>query len=93
MRLDGPSNLTLDQATAVARMVFLLSYGPDEGTSVKECPLGGEARIAWKSDRRVSGDTARWYEDLVVTPDGCEIEAVGETLTHSGRRSQRRPEF
>ncbi len=25
-----------------------------------------------------------WYQDLVVTPDGCGIEAVGDTLTLDG---------
>lgn len=81
---DSTDPLTLDQATAVVRAVFLLSYGPDGGTSVKECPLGGEARIAWTSDHRESGDTAWWRQDLVVTPDGCGIEAVGDTLTLDG---------
>ena len=81
---DSTVPLTLDQATAVVRAVFLLSYGPDGGTSVKECPLGGEARIAWTSGHRESGDTTWWRQDLVVTPDGCGIEAVGDTLTLDG---------
>ena len=76
--------LTLGQAIAIIREMSDLTAWVDEGTNMERCPLGGGARIVYTEGYRENADTSWLSGHWVITPDGCEIKAAGDTLVLDG---------
>ena len=76
--------LTLGQAIGILRELADLTDWIDEGMNMERCPLGGGAKINYTENYRESGDTVWVSGHWVMTPERCEIKAVGDTLVLDG---------
>jgi hypothetical protein len=74
----------MGQAIAIIREMSHLTEWINEGTNMERCPLGGGARIVYTEGYRESADTVWLSGHWVITPDRCEIKAVGDTLVLEG---------
>ena len=79
--------LTLDQSTAILRELVSLTEWIEDGENMERCPLGGGARVVVAEDLREREDTVWVSSRWSITPDRCEIQAVGDTLLLEGSPS------
>ncbi len=81
---EAEESLTLGQAITILRELLDLTEWVDT-TKTEACPLGGEATVATsEGSSSFSADTAWASFQWVITPDGCAIQAVGDTLVLEG---------
>ncbi len=76
-------SLTLGQAITILRELLDLTEWVD-ATKTEACPLGGEATVAASEGSSFSADTTWASVQWIITPDGCAIQAVGDTLVLEG---------